>query len=284
MSSDVDVTCVVLAYNQEAIVEEAIRSVFAQKFGGRMEILLSDDASPDGTFEVMQRVAISYDGPHEIRLNCNPANLGTIRHVNRVFEIARGELIVVNSGDDLSTPQRVAQLHARFVEMEPRPLMIHSPLQIIRKDGTATGAVLDINARIAKAGPHTAAISSVGCYGASCAWNRELFEIYGPMTETEAYGDLISTYRAKLLGRLAHVDIPLVLYRQGGVSDIGSMTPEERLQYKIRRQAVQIAVMRQRLADTIKVAPQRRRLINRIKSHITFMTQPPAQSTPANDG
>lgn len=275
MSSDIDVTFVVLSYRQEQVVEQAIAAAFAQDFDGRMEILLTDDASPDGTYEVMERMAADYTGPHTVRLNRNPENIGAIAHVNRVFELARGALIIINAGDDVSLPARSAMLHARFVETEPRPLMIHSPLKIIRMDGTPTGEVLDVHARIAGMGPHTAAISTMGCYGASCAWNREMFDIYGPMTETGAYGDLVSTYRAKLPGRLAHVDTPLVLYRQGGVSDLARMTPEQRIDYKKRRQAIQIAVLRQRLADTRRAAPNRRRLIGRLKSHLSLLTQPP---------
>lgn len=268
MSTDIDVTCVVLAYRQEGIVAEAIASIFAQEFDGRMEILLSDDCSPDGTFDVMQRMAAEYDGPHQITLNRNAENLGAIFHVNRVFELARGDLIVVNSGDDISTPNRAVRLYECFTADEVRPLMIHSAMDIIRLDGTPTGQRFDVNDRIAKMGPHQAAIAAVGCYGASCAWNKEMFEIYGPMTEAGSYGDLVSTYRAKLLGRLAHVDEPLVLYREGGVSDVAQLSAEQREAYKIKRQEIQLSVLRQRLLDTRTAAAGRRQLIKRLKSRI----------------
>ena len=83
------VTLVVMAWRQEALLRDTIAAAFAQTYQP-LEILLSDDASPDGSFAVMQEMAAAYDGPHRVRLNCNPVNLGLIGHINRVFELAEG--------------------------------------------------------------------------------------------------------------------------------------------------------------------------------------------------
>ena len=82
------VTLFVLAYNQEALVRAAIEGAFAQTYQP-LEIILSDDASPDGTFAVMQAMAAAYSGPHRVILNRNPANLGLTAHVSRVMAAAR---------------------------------------------------------------------------------------------------------------------------------------------------------------------------------------------------
>ena len=55
-------------------------------------IPLSDDASPDGTFAVMQAMAAAYAGPHRVVLNRNARNRGLIGHLNRVMELAGGRL------------------------------------------------------------------------------------------------------------------------------------------------------------------------------------------------
>ncbi|MBL9057591.1 MAG: glycosyltransferase, partial [Rhodobacteraceae bacterium] len=47
------VTLVVMAWRQEGLLRETIAAAFAQTYQP-LEILLSDDASPDGSFAVMQ--------------------------------------------------------------------------------------------------------------------------------------------------------------------------------------------------------------------------------------
>ncbi|WP_316015318.1 glycosyltransferase [Roseobacter sp. HKCCA0434] len=267
----IDATLVVLAYGQEAIVHEAIASAFAQEFDGRLEILLSDDASPDGTYAVMERMAAEYDGPHTVALNRNPRNVGAIGHVNRVFELARGEMIVVNAGDDLSRPDRVARLWERFTARTPRPLLIHSQVAEMAVDGTPTGRILDNHDRLSRVGPRRVALSNLSVYGASSAWNRELFEIYGPMTELGAYGDQVATFRALLLDRLEFVAAPLVDYRMGGVSERAHLDRAARIAFRRRRRHVHLAVLRQRLADLRRVAPERRRLIRAMKQDIATL-------------
>ena len=58
------VTFALLAYNQERFVREAVRAAFEQTYRP-LEIILSDDCSQDGTFEVLMNMAQSYTGPHK---------------------------------------------------------------------------------------------------------------------------------------------------------------------------------------------------------------------------
>ena len=64
----------------------SIEAAFAQTWSP-LEILLSDDCSPDGTFAVMQEMAAAYSGPHRVILNRNPKNLGITAHVDRIMEL-----------------------------------------------------------------------------------------------------------------------------------------------------------------------------------------------------
>jgi glycosyltransferase involved in cell wall biosynthesis len=86
------VSFVLIAYNQEQFIAEAIQGAFAQTYSP-LEIILSDDCSRDGTFRIMEEMANAYHGPHTVILNRNPKNLGIGGHVNRVMELAQGEWI-----------------------------------------------------------------------------------------------------------------------------------------------------------------------------------------------
>ena len=81
----------VTAYRQEHLVRASIEAAFAQTWSP-LEILLSDDCSPDGTFAVMQEMAAAYSGPHRVILNRNPKNLGITAHVDRIMELDLGRL------------------------------------------------------------------------------------------------------------------------------------------------------------------------------------------------
>ena len=50
------VTVALFAYNSEELVGDAVESLLAQTYSP-LEIILSDDCSTDGTFEVMRRLA-----------------------------------------------------------------------------------------------------------------------------------------------------------------------------------------------------------------------------------
>ena len=96
------VTLFVLAYRQEAEVAEAIAGAFAQTgdaAGAPIEILLSDDCSPDGTYQVMQAMAAAYAGPHTVILNRNPRNLGITAHVDRIMDLTNVDVIDLGAID-----------------------------------------------------------------------------------------------------------------------------------------------------------------------------------------
>lgn len=68
-----------LAYKQEQYIREAVEGAFSQTYSP-LEIILSDDCSPDRTFDIIQEMAAKYTGPHKVVLNRNPQNFGIGAH------------------------------------------------------------------------------------------------------------------------------------------------------------------------------------------------------------
>jgi glycosyltransferase involved in cell wall biosynthesis len=99
------VTFALFAYNQEQYIREAVEGAFSQTYEP-LEIILSDDCSSDQTFEIMQEMAAKYDGPHQVKVRKNGANLGLAGHVNEVFFLSHGAILVLAAGDDISMPSR----------------------------------------------------------------------------------------------------------------------------------------------------------------------------------
>jgi len=107
------VTFALFAYNQEKYIREAVEGAFSQTYQP-LEIILSDDCSSDRTFEIMQEMAATYDGHHEVRVRRNVANLGVLSHVLSVARSAKGDILVVAAGDDISFPNRAEVVVQNF--------------------------------------------------------------------------------------------------------------------------------------------------------------------------
>lgn len=250
------VSLVVMAWRQEALLPGVIAAAFVQTYQP-LEIILSDDASPDGSFAVMQAMAAAYRGPHQIRLNRNDPNLGLIGHVNRVFDLAQGVLIVYNAGDDLSEPDRVARLYAAFTGESPasdRPGLVHSDVTDIDAAGDPLPEQRTRNRNAALDGKSLAdvALTKNNCIGASCAWNPDLHRVFGPITETEVFEDRVLYFRARLLGGVAFVGERLVRYRRGSGLSFDRGEGDEKTLKNFR---IDLATLRQRRKDCQLVAP-----------------------------
>jgi glycosyltransferase involved in cell wall biosynthesis len=102
-------TFALVAYNQVAFIREAVDAALAQDYSP-LEIILSDDCSTDGTFEAMVAAIADYRGPHQVTARKTEANRGSLLHVAEVAAMAKGALLVLAAGDDLSKPQRTRVL------------------------------------------------------------------------------------------------------------------------------------------------------------------------------
>lgn len=250
------VTLAIMAYNQRQYVESAMRAAFAQTYSP-LEILVSDDASKDATQDVIRAIAAGYAGPHSLRVNFNPENLGVAAHVNRLFELANGGLVVLAAADDLSHPERVARLVEAWRTREPQPWALHSSARVIDETGHSLGRYVG---RLRGRENDTAMLvrhyRGALLLGATTAYDRRLQEFFGPLQAGLPVEDVPLTVRAAMLGRVAYVDEDLVDYRvgvHGWMPHGGKQTTVVR-QREIRRFKARIdhAVAEQILADARK--------------------------------
>jgi glycosyltransferase involved in cell wall biosynthesis len=210
------VTHFLYGYRQERTIRAAIEGVLAQTYTP-LEIILSDDASPDGTYRIMQEMAEAYRGPHRVVLNRNPKNLGIARHVERIMELASGAFIVESAGDDVSLPERTERLVAAWLASGRRAHAVHSEKQ----DVDADGALLPFAPRediLAGITPLQMLRKKHIMVGAMLAWSREVYDRFGPISDVASFHDYPICFRALLLGEVAYVPEPLVLYGTAGVS------------------------------------------------------------------
>lgn len=232
------VSFIVLAYKQEQFIREAVRSALAQSYEP-LEIVLSDDASPDLNFEIMNEEAKRYKGPHRVVLNRNPVNLGLAGNLNTAVQLSSGALLVLQGGDDISLPIRTSRLVERWLRDEPRPALVYSDVTTIAADGRVMSArrgalpIITLEELI-----HGKWFIAGGC---AAAYSRLLFDKYGPLDPDVQYEDYVLTFRALLGTGCAYIDEPLVHYRVhelGVVQTMESLRKSRNGEAKRARQAV----------------------------------------------
>jgi glycosyltransferase involved in cell wall biosynthesis len=120
-------------YNGERYVRSAVESVLSQSFGD-FELIISDNASTDGTREICEGLA-QEDG--RIRYHRNPENLGAARNYNATFEKARAPFFRWANADDLSG----SELHERCLralDQRPDAVLAYGRTVIIDEEGNRT--------------------------------------------------------------------------------------------------------------------------------------------------
>ena len=243
------ISLILLVYNQLAFIDAAVQSCLAQ-VGEPLEIVLSDDASTDGSYERLQVLAAAYRGPHTVWARRNAQNLGIGAHYNAVIEACKGELIVTAAGDDLSVPHRVQTLAQAWDAGGGQADLIASHFTDMAFDGTP-GAVVQTDDLAAiglsqwlQRRPYTT--------GATHAFTRRMMQRFGPFIPGVWYEDLVMVFRALCLGGALTVAQPLVLYRRDGSSkspDPSLITGARQRAWLARQNGRVLAEIRQLLQD-----------------------------------
>jgi glycosyltransferase involved in cell wall biosynthesis len=210
------VTFALVAYNQEKYIRQAVEGALAQDYEN-LEIIISDDCSDDGTFNIIQEIQGSYRGPHSVVARQTKNNCGSLLHVADVAKCARGELLVLAAGDDVSKANRVTVLQKAWKRTGAWGLS--SRLDRIDEEGDLLAR--DVKAPVIESHgfekfflPQDGDVRVV--HGCTSAYDARVFEYLelGPsdyiLSEDGAISALLN-----LIGRdIIHLDESLVLYRE----------------------------------------------------------------------
>lgn len=217
------ISFILLTYKQERFVRQAVEGALSQNYFP-MEIIISDDASPDGTFDIVQEIAASYKGPHKIILNRNPRNLGISSHLHKAFSLTSGEWIVTAAGDDVSFSERISK-SAEFVKSNQNLLAMGCGYLLLHEDGSPMSEISQHQVRrpdLKGSAPidllRNAFMGGGGgvLYGCSAMYHRSLFERFEATPDNLHWEDQVMAFRALIQGQLDFLEDRLVGYRIHG--------------------------------------------------------------------
>ena len=139
------VTVICTAYNHEAFVQEALRSVVEQTFHN-VELIVIDNASTDGTEQKIRE--FRWHNPN-IRFIVNSWNKGLCTAFNQGLRYASGKYVIDLSADDVLLSDRIARQvaffeglpedygvifsNAQYLDAQSSPLHLHYPTDEGRK-------------------------------------------------------------------------------------------------------------------------------------------------------
>lgn len=204
------VTFLLLSFNQEAYIKEAIRGAFSQDYRN-LEIIISDDCSNDQTWPLICDTAKAYGGIHSLKTRRNDRNLGIAEHLNQAIKDSTGELIVLAAGDDISLPERVSATVSHWLDKQKIPDSIWTAVELIDADGRHIG---HWNAGISKYSLIRKLMKMVPeVLGCSHAFTRRSYDFFGEIGADVMYEDRVIAFRSLVLGGLLPIDEPMVMYR-----------------------------------------------------------------------
>ena len=198
------VSVVLCTYNGERFLEEQIESILAQTYRP-LELVISDDASTDGTANLLSK----YAGNPLVRVFRQEKNIGLTANFGSAAARTKGQYIAFSDQDDTWLPHKIETL---VKAMGSAPLVYSNSL-LVDEQGNSMGKKLSGIKKM------YSGADSRGYILYSCVWGhgmlitRELFERSLPMP-ADIHHDIWITFKAFLHGGIRYVDEVLTHYRQ----------------------------------------------------------------------
>lgn len=111
------VSVLMITYNHERFIKQAIESVLMQKADFEYELVIGEDCSTDGTREIVLWFQRRY--PDRIRLFLRERNLGPNENFILTLQACRGQYVASLEGDDYWTSPHKLQKQADFLDAHP---------------------------------------------------------------------------------------------------------------------------------------------------------------------
>jgi len=195
------VSIVTTSYQQDRYLEETMRSVLEQDYP-RVEYIVVDDGSTDGSVEIIRRYA------DRLAWWTAQENAGQPRALNLGFEHATGDVLGFLSSDDALLPGAISRLVAEF-ERDPELGLVYGGAVNIDEHSqvfrTAWSADWDVAlmARTARmVVPQPAAL-----------WSRRGWELVGPFSERWSWFDAELFLKLGAVGKVARIEEPVAAFR-----------------------------------------------------------------------
>ncbi len=140
--ADIKLSVICLTYNHEKFIGQALEGFVKQKTNFPFEVIVHDDASTDGTADIIRQYQQQY--PHIIKpifQSENQWKQGKTLSKTFVYPKIRGKYVAFNEGDDYWTDEHKLQKQVDFLEQNPYFSICFHPVKVIWEDGSQEDSV-----------------------------------------------------------------------------------------------------------------------------------------------
>lgn len=236
---DIQVSVSCITYNQADYIEDAIKSFLNQKTSFEFEILIHDDASTDGTAEIVKRYADAYpDKITAVFQKENQYSRGVKIAKTYLFPLYRGKYIAVCEGDDYWTSDDKLQKQFEYMEAHPKcNLCVHGSYNVSAgKRRVMDRNVLSDGLTVYGMGD---AIKGLGRKVAtnSFFYRKEVGEAYPAFRENAPCGDYVIPIICAERGTIDYLPDIMCAHRvfaKGSLSSLWRKDPDKKKAYNLR--------------------------------------------------
>ncbi|TFC34533.1 MULTISPECIES: glycosyltransferase family 2 protein [unclassified Cryobacterium] len=225
------VSVALCTFNGAAYIAQQLRSILSQTTPPS-EIIVSDDASTDGTLGILERVRAEWladggDAAVDFRVIRNAVPLGVAANFEQALSECSGELLALSDQDDVWAPGRVQIMIGEFMR-RPKLQLLHSDALLVGGDGNFLGRTLFTTLGITeteKRDVHQGRAFDVLLRrnivtGATVMLRRDLVDRARPFPEAWVHDEWLAMVAAAT-GTVDFLGDTLVDYRQHGGNQIG---------------------------------------------------------------
>lgn len=117
MTEEIMLTIGLITYNHAKYVKQALDGIIMQKTDFKYEVVVGDDASDDGTQEILKQYSEMY--PDIFHLILREKNIGATKNNYDIKQYARGKYFACLEGDDFWIDSQKLQIQVDFLESHP---------------------------------------------------------------------------------------------------------------------------------------------------------------------
>ena len=124
---------IVTAYNHSEYIRKALDSIFMQEVTYSYEVLIGDDASSDGTQDIVSDYEKKY--PSKVKLFIRKENIGASENTFRLIMESQGKYLAMLEGDDYWTDSSKLQKQIDYLEANPDSIGVCHRFITVDNDG-----------------------------------------------------------------------------------------------------------------------------------------------------
>jgi glycosyltransferase involved in cell wall biosynthesis len=240
-------------YNDAVHFPRALASVLGQK-GVEVEVIVSDNASTDGSYEQALKVAA---GDRRVKVFRNSSNIGAFPNWNLFSEYVTSDYYMLLCSDDALGDTNALQRARDILDHDPEIVSVYSDLfyvdgkdrKLARRHLRPTG-VFDSRQAL-----RSSFLSYRNCFGISLLSRRSAYEDLRYPERLTYVADVFLAARGGERGRLFHIAEPLIWNRYTGKNLTARYYTESARQFAEMAELLDIPLSRSdRLRQTLRLA------------------------------